>query len=71
MTDFVEIIEKLTGFIQNERVAAYNEGMDVALRAVKDFMRSELRLDPSPADNVPDLLFEIKEHFQSPEDTTP
>ena len=63
MSDFVEIIEKLAGFIQNERVAAHNEGLDLAIRSIKDFMRAELRIDPSSADNVPDLLFEIKEHY--------
>ncbi len=63
MTDFVEVVDTITTFVQNERTASFNEGLDVALRAIKDFMRAELRIDPSPADNVPDLLFEIKEHF--------
>lgn len=65
MSDFVDIIEKLTGFIQNERVAAYNEGMEVALKAVRDFIRAELRIDPSSSGSVPDLLYEIKEHYDA------
>ena len=63
MSDFVGIIEQLAGFIQNERVTAYNEGMDAALASIKDFMRAELSLDPAPNAAVPDLLFEIKEHY--------
>lgn len=63
MTDFVQIIEQLTGFIQNERTASFNEGLDTALASIKDFMRAELKIDPSPDAAVPDLLYEIKSHY--------
>lgn len=65
MSDFVGIIEQLTSFIQNERVKAYNKGMDVALASIKDFMRAELKIDPNPDTAVPDLLYEIKEHYDA------
>lgn len=63
MTDFVEIVGQLTNFIQNERTTAYNEGMDAALASIKDFMRAELKTDPNPDAAVPDLLYEIKAHY--------
>jgi hypothetical protein len=61
--DFVGIMLGLSNFIENERTSSYNEGMDVALASIKDFMRSELKIDPTPNTAVPDLLYEIKEHF--------
>ena len=64
--NFVDIVHSLSNFIQNERTASFNEGLDTAIRSIKDFMRAELRMDPNPDADVPDLLFEIKAHFDKP-----
>jgi hypothetical protein len=67
MIDFVEIVEKLTGFIQNERVAAYNEGVDEMINAIRGWMFFEgVRLTSAENihnESVPDMLNEIKEHY--------
>ncbi len=65
MTDFVQLVDQLTSFIQNERTASFNAGMDTALASIKDFMRAELKIDPNPDAAVPDLLYEIKEHYDA------
>lgn len=74
MSDFVEVVGALANYVQNERVAAHNEGVDEMLDAIRSWMLVEgVRLTHSlskPNESVPDLLYEIKEHFQCPQDTT-
>jgi hypothetical protein len=64
MNDFVKIMEDLTGFIANEQVASYNEGVDDMLKAIRDWMLLEgIRIASSenvPGESVPELLNEIK-----------
>jgi hypothetical protein len=62
--DFVGIILDLSNFIQNERTAAFNEGLDTALASIRDFMRIELKIvDLNEDAAVPDLLYEIKDYY--------
>jgi hypothetical protein len=73
MTDFVDIIGGLTNFVQNERVSAHNEGVDEMLDAIRSWMLFEgVRItgaEAAPNESVPELLNEIKEHFQSPQES--
>jgi len=52
--DFVGIMGDLANFVQNERVAAYNEAVDEMLTHVKNWVR-EQKIDPT-GDNIPDIL---------------
>jgi hypothetical protein len=54
-TDFVGIIGDFANFVQQERNAAYEEAEKQWLRYIKDWIR-EQHIDPSTADNVPDIL---------------
>lgn len=62
MSDFVTIVEQLAGFIQNERTSSYNEGVDMILGNVREWMRLE-GIAPKGA-CLPDLLDEIAEHLR-------
>jgi hypothetical protein len=64
--DFVSIVEGLTGFIQNERVAAYNEAVDTCLADIKNWIR-EQNIDPGTHDNIPDLLNDFLGQWPRPE----
>lgn len=56
--DFVDIIGSLTNFVQNERVAAYNEAVDMMLGSVREWMRAQgIRPD---SEHLPELLDKIK-----------
>jgi hypothetical protein len=65
--DFLDLISQVTSYVQNERNASYNEGVDETLRAVRGWMLLEgVRITdqpPRPHEGIPDLLNEIKEHF--------
>jgi len=66
VSDFVQIMESLTGFIANERIASYNEGADELLKAIRGWMLFEgVRTTSSenPGESVPELLNEIKAHY--------
>ena len=52
--DFVDLVGHLTNFVQNERVAAYNEAVTDMKKSVKDWIR-EQKLDPV-GDDIPTLL---------------
>jgi len=67
--DFVDIMLQLTNFVQNERVASYNEGVDSMLASVRGWIR-EHRLDPS-GDNIPDMLDDFLERYKRGEAFTP
>lgn len=62
MGDLVDILGRLTNFIQNERVRAYNEGVDMMLNNVREWMR--LNGCAPKGDNLPDLLDEIAAHIR-------
>lgn len=73
MSDFVDIIGSLTNFVQNERVAAHNEGVDEMLDAIRSWMIFEgIRMtsgEATPNESVPELLNEIKSHFHTPRES--
>lgn len=52
--DFVDIVGQLTSFVQNERVAAYNEGMEAMIGEVRSWIK--LQGHKPNGDNIPDLL---------------
>lgn len=60
--DFVEIVAGLTGFIERERLDSYNEGVDMILDSIREWMRN--RGISASGDNAPDLLDEIAAHLQ-------
>jgi hypothetical protein len=67
--DFVDLMLQLTNYIQNERTASFNEGLDTARASIKDFMRAELKLDPLPDATVPDMLFDMLESIRKGDGT--
>jgi hypothetical protein len=52
--DFVDIVGSLTNFVQNERVAAYNEAVDDMLNSLREWVR--LEGFPPSGDHLPDIL---------------
>ena len=61
MSDFVDIIARLTAFVQNERIASYNEAVDMMLDNVRGWMRLE---GMTPKGNeLSELLDEISAHL--------
>jgi hypothetical protein len=53
-SDFVDVISGLTQYVQNERVRAYNEGVDTTIGAVKQWMIDRhYRVD---GDRISDIL---------------
>ena len=63
MNDFVAIVEQLTDFIQDERISSHNEGVDMVLGDVREWMRLE-GITPKGED-LPDLLDDIAEHIRA------
>lgn len=61
--DFVSIVGKLTNFIENERLAAWNEGMDEGLGFIRQWMIAR-GIKPD-GNNVPDLLDQIELKFDT------
>lgn len=59
--DFVNIIGSLTNFVQNERVAAYNEAVDDMLNNVRAWLREHGR-EPK-GKYLPELLDEVGSCF--------
>lgn len=58
MSDFVDIIGSLANHIQNERVASYNEGVDMMLANVISFMALKGYV-AGDAEHLPELLEQI------------
>jgi hypothetical protein len=56
--DFVSILGSLTNFVENERVRAYNDGVDMMLGQTKKWMQMSGMLPRG--DNLTDLLVEIE-----------
>jgi hypothetical protein len=55
--DFVGVLEGVTNYIQNERIASYNEGAADMIDAIKKWMNIH---GPAPLhDTVPELLDQI------------
>lgn len=59
-TEFLDLLGELVSYVQNERVRAYNEGVDETLDAIRRWARLNVPLGDIRGDNVPDLLGAIK-----------
>ncbi len=68
MSDFLSIMGDLTNYVQNERTSSYNEGVDMILGNVREWMHLE-GIKPK-GEHLPDLLNEIAAHIRG-ERTTP
>ena len=62
--DFVGIVHDLSNFIQNERTSSYNEGVNMMLANVREWMRLQ-GITPNAKD-LPELLDEIAAYLASP-----
>lgn len=63
--DFVGLIGSLTNYIQNQRVASYNEAVDDMLRSVRQWM---ILHDVHHGDgdrDLPEMLDSIAHHFNA------
>jgi hypothetical protein len=63
MSDFVVIMHDLSNFIQNERTSSYNEGVDMMLANVREWMRLQ-GITPKAKTDLPELLDEIAAHVR-------
>jgi hypothetical protein len=61
--DFVGIVGALVNFVQNERVAAYNDGVDMTLANIKDWMTGHGY--KATMNTVPDLLDELRSQMEA------
>jgi hypothetical protein len=61
--DFVGLIGGLTNYIQNQRVASYNEGVDDMLRSVRGWMAMH-EIDHNER-ALPEMLDTIAHHFKA------
>lgn len=61
--DFMEVVTTLTTYVQNERVRAYNEGVDDMIGSIKKWM--ELHSMSPIGTDVPGLLDSINAYAMS------
>lgn len=64
MTDFVHVVEQLAGFIQNERTASYNEGVDMILDNARTWMATRgISAAAGEHIGICDLLNQIEDRY--------
>ena len=65
MADFVHIISDLSNFVQNERTASYNEGVDMILENARTWMATRgIDADAGEHIGICDLLNRIEEYYK-------
>jgi len=67
--DFIDVVNSLTNFVQNDRISSYNEGLDDAIDGICGWMLLEGIWQENravgPNEGITELLNQIKEHFEA------